>query len=490
MTQLGKPTTIFDLSLDTKLAIINYLDNRSLANFSKTCSYFAMLTRSVLAYRIAYVDTVNRPMSALPPFINFRAGVAIGTTFYMPFMSESLLCYTFDLLAHEWSSHKLTPIDHDEIHPQVTSAAAIGHKIYLVGGRLLKSYTLSNSLIEIDTRTFTIRIVKDAQGSPPRPRHEHSVDTVDNRYLIVFGGLCYNSVGENDVFVYDSLKNTWFVPPISGQIPHLRFGHASAVIGKDFYVHGGAQIDSDSSYIIYDDLYKLDCNTWVWYKYEHPEVERYFRHQPERGTTLQKEHLIPTTGDSPHDRFQAYMCAASGKLIIFGGHSIRVDEDDDEILCNYPLNELSIFNTRRQSWVTVHAQLVEPQNEASLTVSNMCVAVLPIDSRGARLFVFASKKLDEYGKVTNQLEAAKKAPSESSFSSSDRISSGSLSRSILHDIAETTAQEELPEGRTWQQENSKHVEVSKDLKLRVYVFTLSLECYGPIRKTRGYPIRR
>lgn len=40
MTQLGKQTTIFDLSLDTKLAIISYLDNRSLASLSKTCSYF------------------------------------------------------------------------------------------------------------------------------------------------------------------------------------------------------------------------------------------------------------------------------------------------------------------------------------------------------------------------------------------------------------------------------------------------------------------
>jgi hypothetical protein len=40
MTQLGKQTAIFDLSLDTKLAIISYLDNRSLANLSKTCSYF------------------------------------------------------------------------------------------------------------------------------------------------------------------------------------------------------------------------------------------------------------------------------------------------------------------------------------------------------------------------------------------------------------------------------------------------------------------
>jgi hypothetical protein len=180
------------------------------------------------------------------------------------------------------------------------------------------------------------------------------------------------------------------------QFPHLRFGHASAVAGKNLYVHGGAQIDSDSSYIIYDDLYKLDCQTWIWYKYEHPEVERYLRNQTQRESALlEREYLIPTTGESPHDRFQSYMCAVSGKLVTFGGHSIRMDKDDSEILCNYSLDELSIFNTKRQLWSSINAELLEKDNEDFISVSNMCVAVLPMDSRNVKIFVFAGKQLSE-----------------------------------------------------------------------------------------------
>lgn len=180
------------------------------------------------------------------------------------------------------------------------------------------------------------------------------------------------------------------------QIPHLRFGHATAVVGKNLYVHGGAQIDSDSSYIIYDDLYKLDCQTWTWYKYEHPEVERYLRNQAQReSASLEREYLIPTTGDSPHDRFQSCMCAISGKLITFGGHSIRMDRDDSEILCNYSLDELSIFNIKRQLWSSINAELLEKDNEEFTSVSNMCVAVLPMDSRNVKIFVFAGKQLSE-----------------------------------------------------------------------------------------------
>lgn len=178
------------------------------------------------------------------------------------------------------------------------------------------------------------------------------------------------------------------------QFPHLRFGHASAVIGKDLYIHGGAQIDSDSSYIIYDDLYRLDCQEWVWYKYEHPEVERYLRGQPQVDA-VQKNFLITTTGDSPHDRFQSYMCAASNKLITFGGHSIRIDEEDNEISCNYPLDELSIFNTKRHSWATINARVPKKEDEDFMTVSDMCVAVVPIDSRRVKIFIFASKRVQE-----------------------------------------------------------------------------------------------
>lgn len=36
-------TGIFDLSVDIKYIILNYLDNRSLAYLSQTCTYFGML---------------------------------------------------------------------------------------------------------------------------------------------------------------------------------------------------------------------------------------------------------------------------------------------------------------------------------------------------------------------------------------------------------------------------------------------------------------
>lgn len=141
-------------------------------------------------------------MPTPPPFLNFRAGVAIGSCFYLPFMGDNPYCYIFDLKTSEWSFQKLQVDGHGEFHSQVTSASAIGNKIYLVGGRLLKSYTLSNSLIEVDIDTFKVRAINDAQGVPPRPRHEHSVDSIANRYLVVFGGLCYNSVGNVILFYF------------------------------------------------------------------------------------------------------------------------------------------------------------------------------------------------------------------------------------------------------------------------------------------------
>jgi hypothetical protein len=155
-----------------------------------------MLVRNIISFRSARVNSIDDLMPKAPPFLNYRAGVSIGTTFYMPFINESPFCYSFDLTTGIWSSHRLNLIDMTEVQPQITSATVIGTKIYLVGGRHLKSYTLSNGLIEIDITNFNTRIITNAQGMPPRPRHEHSIDSIGGRYLIVFGGLCYNSVGK------------------------------------------------------------------------------------------------------------------------------------------------------------------------------------------------------------------------------------------------------------------------------------------------------
>lgn len=196
-------------------------------------------------------------------------------------------------------------------------------------------------------------------------------------------------------------------------LPHLRFGHASTVIGNNLYIHGGAQLDNDSSYIVYDDLYKLDCETWVWYKYEHPEVERYLRYQTPAtgggGSIPQRNHLIATNGDSPYDRFQAYMCSYGNKLIIFGGHSIREDDEDNEILCSYPMDELCVFNTRRHQWTVLRAatrhndmvfgsnaqEALDGEEDDPITVSDMSAATIQIPTGGIRIYIIAGRKAAE-----------------------------------------------------------------------------------------------
>lgn len=158
-----------------------------------------MLVRNILSFREAHVSLVDHYMPKLPPFLNYRAGASVGSTFYMPFINESPFCYTYDMNSHVWATQKLNLME--QIQPQITCATVIGQKIYLVCGRLLNSYTLSNALIEIDIANFKARFIKNTLGVPPRPRHEHSVDAVGDRYLVVFGGLCYNSVGKSTMYV-------------------------------------------------------------------------------------------------------------------------------------------------------------------------------------------------------------------------------------------------------------------------------------------------
>lgn len=155
-----------------------------------------MLVKSILAFTKAEVKFIHHIVPKSLSLLNYRAGVSIGSTFYMPFINENPVCYTYDLINGSWSAHPLLLTGLHNLQPQITCATVIQSKIYLVCGRLLNSYTLSNAIIEIDVSNFRTRIINDMQGIPPRPRHEHSVDAVGNRYLVVFGGLCYNSVGK------------------------------------------------------------------------------------------------------------------------------------------------------------------------------------------------------------------------------------------------------------------------------------------------------
>jgi hypothetical protein len=221
---------------------------------------------------------------------------------------------------------------------------------------------------------------------------------------------------------------------VYSHLPHLRFGHASTTIGHNLYIHGGSQLDNDSSYIVYDDLYKLDCQSWEWYKYEHPEVEKYLRSQrtSNQGDSPTRTHIISTTGDSPLDRFQAYMCSYGHKLIIFGGHSIREDENENELLCSYSLDEVSVFSTRRCAWTNIHS--IDTRGCDSLTVSDMSAALRPFDSSGLKVYIFAGKKEAELTRSastwTDQSQSGSNKPSSSQSNSSSSYDSIHSPRSL------------------------------------------------------------
>ncbi|KAI9022144.1 hypothetical protein CLU79DRAFT_751385 [Phycomyces nitens] len=331
----------------------------------------ATLINSILGIRgqIEIVDEspLNAPVTAV---LNYRAGSVIKGVLYMPLGHKESVCHTFDLKTRHWDYHRMHIMGRIPIASLISKTAKIGHYIYMFGGRETSTLSLSNGLLVMDTRDFSVRVIDSSTGQLPRARHEHSLDVIQDRYLVIFGGLCYNSTGENDIFCYDTVTNHWLSPSVTGHIPHMRFGHASAVLGQDLYIHGGAQLGEDG-YIVYDDLYRLDCRVWKWYKYEHPEREKHLRStQPH---TIPPDILL-TSGTDPRDRFQAAMIVWHHKLIVFGGHTVRLDDDDQEVLMHYPLHKLCVFNTRLNTWTPVE---LESLSEEPIWISEMSLGSRP-----------------------------------------------------------------------------------------------------------------
>ncbi|KAL0083205.1 hypothetical protein F4703DRAFT_1860630 [Phycomyces blakesleeanus] len=361
-----------DLSLELTLNIIYYLDHRSLVRLSATCKKLSTLIKNIVGVhgqiRIVDETPLDAPVSAV---LNYRAGSVIGGILYMPLGHKDSLCHTFNIKTGQWSYHTMHLLGNIPVESLISKTAKVGHSIYMFGGRETSSLTLSNGLLVMDTHTFNVRSIDNSTGELPRARHEHSIDVIQDRYLVIFGGLCYNSVGENDIFCYDTQMNHWMSPSITGHIPHMRFGHATAVLGHDLYIHGGAQLGEDG-YIVYDDLFRLDCDTWKWYKYEHPEREKQLRssrlslpleqlRNPIARHAPNTPEILLTSGEDPRDRFQAAMIVWHHKLIVFGGHTVRLDDDDEEVLMHYPLDKLCVFNTRLNTWTPVDLQSISDE---------------------------------------------------------------------------------------------------------------------------------
>ncbi|KAI8393609.1 uncharacterized protein BYT42DRAFT_507256 [Radiomyces spectabilis] len=313
----------------------------------------------------------NAGIASSPPAYHTRCLARIDDKIYMPFMTVEPVCFIFDMKTYTWEpSPRIITHKCPDYTPFITPIVAIGHHIYLFGGRCIYQGTLSNDLYVLNTTTFELEKIQNVTGRLPGPRFDHSLDVLHDRYLVIFGGLCADSSGENDLFLYDTLTHIWIEPTTHGQIPAARFGHATCLVGDDFYVFGGCRIDADTN-MVYDVLYRLDCRTWIWYKYDHPEAMSYRRRlrRTNISHSLREDFVLVTTGQPPRDRFGCTICyVGHKKLVIIGGQTIRQDGDDTNTLHAYSVMAVDVFDLRHRhwSWLTTSVPSASSASGASM----------------------------------------------------------------------------------------------------------------------------
>ncbi|XP_033736402.1 nitrile-specifier protein 5-like [Pecten maximus] len=138
------------------------------------------------------------------------------------------------------------------------SAAAVGHVMYIFGGRtgINMGEGNFNDLYAFDTRDNVWTLLKPS-GVAPSPRSFHAMAVVANR-LYVFGG-CVEEDRLNDLHSYDIATNTWEQQPTNEDIER-RGGAGLIAVGKDLFVVAGFTGRE------LNDVYKYDTDSKTWSK--------------------------------------------------------------------------------------------------------------------------------------------------------------------------------------------------------------------------------
>nr|XP_014343296.1 PREDICTED: kelch domain-containing protein 1 isoform X1 [Latimeria chalumnae] len=268
--------------------------------------------------------------------------------------------------------------------------ACVNGVLYIFGGYDDIGY--SNQLYCVNLRTknsiYTWKKVKNFKGQPPTPRDKLSCWVYKDR-LIFFGGYGCRKHSElndffdvhdatwegqtfwgwnNDIFVFDTVKKTWFQPAAKGVPPQPRAAHTCAVMGNKGYVFGGRVLQSRKN-----DLHYLDLDTWSWSGEIKVNGEKPAGRSWHTCTTIADDQLFlfgglstesePLTGDGwifsvksnewtqlkhlPKDKPRLWHTACFGKeneVMVFGG-----SKDDLLYLDTGHCNDLLIFQTQPYS---------------------------------------------------------------------------------------------------------------------------------------------
>lgn len=189
------------------------------------------------------------------------------------------------------------------------------------------------------------KLVSDPTGPQPRPRHGHRAVAIKD-LMVVFGGGNEGIVDE--LHVYNSATNQWFVPMMKGDIPPGCAAYGFVVDGTRLLIFGGmVEYGKYSS-----ELYELQASRWEWKR---------LKPKP------------PKNGAPPCARLGHSFTLVNDKVYLFGGLA-NESEDPKNNIPKYlnDLYALDIRNTPVQWEVPITMGPSPPPRESHTGVAYVC----------------------------------------------------------------------------------------------------------------------
>ncbi|KAK6176595.1 hypothetical protein SNE40_014849 [Patella caerulea] len=200
--------------------------------------------------------------------------------------------------------------------------------------------------------------VTNSTGPCPRPRHGHRAVAIKD-LMIVFGGGNEGIVDE--LHVYNTTTNQWFVPAVRGDIPPGCAAYGFVCDGTRILVFGGMVEYGKYS----NELYELQASRWEWKR---------LKPKPP------KNHTIPCP------RLGHSFCMLGSKAYLFGG--LANDSEDPKNNIPRYLNDLyalemkSTSNSMTWEYPVTNGQPPPPRE------SHSCVGYAEKDGRHPRLLIY------------------------------------------------------------------------------------------------------
>jgi len=182
------------------IKIIKYLDYEDLNSLSFTCRSFLFFVKK---HTFGYVTPIWENVEIINlNILNisscYRNGVIIDNILYIPILSiQSPCCLSINFnkspLILLQNSIKIECNLNDYEPCKFIATAAIDNCIYIFGGQNIISNNFTNAFYKLNIKNFFLnKIVNKNSQIVPKARIRHSLNSIDNNQLILFGGRCFN----------------------------------------------------------------------------------------------------------------------------------------------------------------------------------------------------------------------------------------------------------------------------------------------------------